>query len=287
MSTDPKQSENRERLQNAVLAIKTLQARLASVESGMREPIAVIGVGCRFPGGAIDPESYWRLLREGRDGTCEIPGWRWPVDEFYSDDPDAPGKMYVKRGGFVEGIENFDADFFGISAREALRLDPQQRLLLEVTWEALEDAGIAPDGLAGSSTGVFVGLTFNDYGEILRAAGTDYLDAYQMTGSCLNFGPGRIAYYLGLQGPALAIDTACSSSLVAVDSACRSLRTGQCDLALAGGANALLIPDGFVTACKARMLSADGRCKTFDAAANGFVRGEGCGVVVLKRLANA
>ncbi len=287
MSTDPKQSENRERLQNAVLAIKTLQARLASVESGMREPIAVIGVGCRFPGGAIDPESYWRLLREGRDGTCEIPGWRWPVDEFYSDAPDAPGKMYVKRGGFVEGIENFDADFFGISAREALRLDPQQRLLLEVTWEALEDAGIAPDGLAGSSTGVFVGLTFNDYGEILRAAGTDYLDAYQMTGSCLNFGPGRIAYYLGLQGPALAIDTACSSSLVAVDSACRSLRTGQCDLALAGGANALLIPDGFVTACKARMLSADGCCKTFDAAANGFVRGEGCGVVVLKRLANA
>jgi acyl transferase domain-containing protein/NADPH:quinone reductase-like Zn-dependent oxidoreductase/short-subunit dehydrogenase len=287
MPTDPKQSENRERLKNAVLAIQTLQAQLASARSGTREPIAVIGMSCRFPGGAIDPESYWQLLRDGRNGICEIPGWRWPVDEFYSDDPNQPGKMYVRRGGFVDGIENFDADFFGISAREALRLDPQQRLLLEVAWQALEDAAIAPDSLAGSNTGVFVGITSQDYDKIVRAAGNDYLDAYKLTGSCLNFGPGRIAYFLGLQGPALAIDTACSSSLVAFDSACRSLRTGQCDLALACGANALLIPDGFVSECKARMLSPDGFCKTFDAAANGFARGEGAAAVVLKRLADA
>jgi acyl transferase domain-containing protein/acyl carrier protein len=284
---DPKQSENRERLKSAVLAIKTLQTRLASAESSMREPIAVIGMGCRFPGGAIDPESYWQLLRDGRDGMGEIPGWRWPVEEFYSADPNAPGKMYVRRAGFVEGIENFDADFFGIAAREALRLDPQQRLLLEVAWEALEDAGVAPNGLAGSSTGVFVGITYSDYGEVLHDAGGEYIDTYHMTGSCLNFAPGRIAYYLGLQGPALAIDSACSSSLVAVDTACRSLRTRQCDLALSCGVNAMLSPEAFVTRCKARMLSADGVCRTFDASASGFARGEGAGVVVLKRLTDA
>ena len=287
MTNDPKQSENRERLKSAVLAIKTLQARLAAAESDVREPIAVIGMGCRFPGGAIDPESYWRLLRDGRNGMCEIPGWRWPVEEFYSDDPNVPGKMYVQRAGFVEGIENFDADFFGISAREALRLDPQQRLLLEVSWEALEDAGIAPGELAGSSTGVFVGITYSDYGEVLHDAGSEYIDTYYLTGSCLNFAPGRIAYYLGLQGPALAIDSACSSSLVAVDAACRSLRTRQCDLALSGGVNAMLSPEAFVTRCKARMLSADGVCRTFDASANGFARGEGAGIIVLKRLADA
>jgi acyl transferase domain-containing protein len=287
MQSDPKEYGNRERLKNAVIAIKKLQAQLESAERRQREPIAVIGMGCHFPGGASDPESYWQLLRDGRDGTSEIPAWRWPVDEFYSDDPDAPGRMYTRRGGFVEGIETFDADFFGISPREALRIDPQQRVLLEVTWEALEDAGLAPDNLLDSNTGVFIGITGSDYGEVVRSAGSQYLDAYHLTGCCPNFGPGRIAYLLGLRGPALAIDTACSSSLVAVDSACRSLRTGQCDLALAGGTNALLIPDTFVTTCKARMLAVDGRCKTFDAAANGYARAEGSGVVVLKRLADA
>ena len=287
MQSDPKEHANRERLKNAVLAIKTLQMQLESAERRQREPIAVIGMGCRFPGGASDPESYWQLLRDGRDGTSEIPGWRWPVDEFYSENPDAPGRMYTRRGGFVNGIEAFDADFFGISPREALRIDPQQRLLLEVTWESLEDAGLSPDNLIDSNTGVFIGITGSEYGEVLRSAGGEYLDAYHLTGCSPNFGPGRIAYLLGLRGPALAIDTACSSSLVAVDSACRSLRTGQCDLALAGGTNALLIPDSFVTTCKAHMLAVDGRCKTFDAAANGFARAEGSGIVVLKRLADA
>ena len=287
MQSDPREYGNRERLKNAVIAIKTLRAQLESAERRQREPIAVIGVGCRFPGGASDPESYWQLLRDGRDGTSEIPGWRWPLDEFYSEDPDAPGRMYTRRGGFVDGIETFDADFFGISPREALRIDPQQRVLLEVTWEALEDAGLPPDNLVDSNTGVFIGITGSDYGEVVRSAGGEYLDAYHLTGCCPNFGPGRIAYLLGLRGPALAIDTACSSSLVAVDSACRSLRTRQCDLALAGGTNALLIPDTFVTTCKARMLAVDGRCKTFDAAANGYARAEGSGIVVLKRLADA
>ena len=287
MPSDPTEYGNRERLKNAVIAIKTLQAQLESAERRQREPIAVIGMGCRFPGGASDPESYWQLLRDGRDATSEIPAWRWPVEEFYSEDPDAPGRMCTRRGGFVDGIETFDADFFGISPREALRIDPQQRLLLEVTWEALEDAGLPPDNLVDSNTGVFVGITGSDYGEVVRSAGGEYLDAYHLTGCCPNFGPGRIAYLLGLRGPALAIDTACSSSLVAVDSACRSLRTGQCDLALAGGANALLIPDTFVTTCKAHMLAVDGRCKTFDAAANGYARAEGSGIVVLKRLADA
>jgi acyl transferase domain-containing protein len=287
MQGDPKEYGNRERLKNAVIAIKTLQMQLESAERRQREPIAVIGMGCRFPSGASDPESYWQLLRDGRDGTSEIPGWRWPVDEFYSEDPDAPGRMYTRRGGFVDGIETFDADFFGISPREALRIDPQQRLLLEVTWEALEDAGLPPDNLVDSNTGVFIGITGSDYGEVVRSAGGEYVDAYYLTGCCPNFGPGRIAYLLGLRGPALAIDTACSSSLVAVDSACRSLRTGQCDLALAGATNALLIPDTFVTTCKAHMLAADGRCKTFDAAANGYARAEGSGIVVLKRLADA
>lgn len=171
MPIDPKEAENRERLKNAVVAIKTLQTQLASSEKRLREPIAVIGMGCRFPGGASDPESYWELLRDGRDGTCEIPGWRWPVEEYYSDDPNMSGRMYTRRGGFVDGVEYFDADFFGVSPREALRMDPQHRLLLEVAWEALEDAGVPAEDLAGSKTGVFVGITRSDYSDVLKSAG--------------------------------------------------------------------------------------------------------------------
>jgi acyl transferase domain-containing protein/NADPH:quinone reductase-like Zn-dependent oxidoreductase/nucleoside-diphosphate-sugar epimerase len=260
---------------------------MASIEERLHEPIAVIGMGCRFPGGANDPDRYWQLLREGRDATSEIPKWRWPVNDFFSSDLNAPGRMYTRRGGFVEGIEDFDSEFFGISPRESLKTDPQQRLLLEVSWETFENAALPPEGLAGSRTGVFVGITGSDYAQVLRAAGEENLDAYHLTGCCPSFGPGRISYLLGLQGPSLAVDTACSSSLVAVDLACRSLRAGQCDLALAGGVNALLIPDAFVTTSKARMLAPDGRCKTFDAAANGFARAEGCGMVLLRRLSEA
>src|SRR5262249_42931884 len=193
------------------------------------------------------------------------------------------GKMITRRGGFLEEVDCFDAAFFGVAPREAVRMDPQQRLLLEVVWEAIEHAGRCAEELAGTTTGVFVGISSGDYG---HAALTDpeTLDAYTGTGSALSIAANRISYIFGLQGPSLAVDTACSSSLVALDLACQSLRTGRCDLALAGGVNLMLSPELTIAFSQARMMSPDGRCKTFDAAADGYVRGEGCGVVVLKRL---
>jgi acyl transferase domain-containing protein len=227
------------------------------------------------------------LLREGVDAITEVPPDRWDLDAYYDPDPDAPGKMYARHGGFLADLAAFDADFFGVAPREAMKMDPQHRLFLEVAWEALEHAGLPPDRLEGSPTGVFLGITGTDYLRRLDGRGAEEIDAYHMTGGCLNFAAGRLAYLLGLQGPALAVDTACSSSLVAVHLACQSLRAGECRAALAGGVNAILAPQMTITLCKARMLAPDGRCKTFDARANGYVRGEGCGVVVLKRLADA
>jgi acyl transferase domain-containing protein/acyl carrier protein/protein-L-isoaspartate O-methyltransferase len=276
-----------ERLKKALVAIKTLQARVEALELEKNEPIAVTGLACRFPGHANDPAAFWRLLRDGVDGITEVPKSRWDIDAYYDADPDAPGKSYARHGGFIDAIDEFDPHFFGISPREARSIDPQHRLILEVAWEALEDASQFPGELQGTATGVFVGITTNDYADVLSAGGSEYLDAYQLTGCSLNFVAGRLAHVLGLHGPAMAIDTACSSSLVAVHLACQSLRAGECDMALAGGVNALLQPDTFISASKARMLSADGRCKTFDERANGFVRGEGCGVVVLRRLSDA
>jgi len=247
----------------------------------------VTGLGCRFPGHANDPEAFWRLLSNGVDAITEVPASRWPVDAYYSADPDAPGRTYTRHGGFIDRIDTFDPHFFGISPREARSIDPQHRLLLEVAWEALEHAGELPDRLSGTRTGVFVGITGNEYAQMLKVAGAQHLDAYHLTGCSPNFVAGRVSHLLGLQGPAMAVDTACSSALVGVHLACQSLRSGDCDLALAGGVNALLTPDQFITAAKARMLSADGRCKTFDARADGYGRGEGCGVVVLRRLSDA
>src|SRR5438477_647597 len=195
--------------------------------------------------------------------------------------------MATRWGGFLDGIDRFDSQFFGIAPRDAASMDPQHRILLEVAWEALEDAGQAPPRLTGSRTGVFVGITASDYVHRLLEAGADYVDNYMLTGTTLNFAAGRISYVLGLRGPSLAVDTACSSSLVAVHLAGQSLRSGECRLALAGGVNLMLAPHGTIATSRARMLAADGRCKTFDAAADGIVRGEGCGVVVLKRLSDA
>ncbi|MGI9180911.1 MAG: type I polyketide synthase, partial [Longimicrobiaceae bacterium] len=285
--TTPPQADHRERLQNALLAINKLQAKVAALESGRGEPIAVIGLACRFPGRANGPDAFWRLLRDGVDAVTEIPPSRFDIEEHFDADPDAPGKSYSRWGGFIEDVDRFDPHFFGISPREAVGIDPQHRLLLEAGWAAIESAGVAPTSLAGSRTGVFVGITGSDYAQLMKAAGPEQLNAYSATGSTSAFVAGRLSYVLGLQGPSVAVDTACSSSLSAVHLACQSLRGRDCELALAGGVNVMLTPDMFITTAKNRMLSTRGRCSTFDAAADGFVRGEGCGIVVLKRLSSA
>ncbi|MGE3806112.1 MAG: SDR family NAD(P)-dependent oxidoreductase, partial [Gemmataceae bacterium] len=250
------------------------------------EPIAIVGLSCRFPGGE-GPDAYWQLLAEGREAVREVPADRWDVDAYYDPDPDLPGKMYVRRGGLLEQIDRFDPAFFSIAPREALSLDPQQRLLLETAWEALEHAGLSAGNLATGRTGVFVGICGSEYAGLLQRRGEAVIDAYLGTGTSPAAAAGRLSYVLGLQGPCVAIDTACSSSLVAVSQACDSLRAGRCDAALVGGVNAMVVPEPMIAACKARMLSPAARCKTFDAAADGFARGEGCGVVVLKRLSAA
>ncbi len=260
------------------------QAVVAPAISSHTE-VAIIGVGCRFPGGAADPQAFWEVLRDGVDGISEIPPSRWDVRAYFDADPDKPGTMNSQYGGFVSSIDQFDAAFFGIAPREAVSMDPQQRLLLEVIWNALEHAGQAPDQLSGTDTGVFVGISTNDYAGLIDQAGL--ADSYRSTGNAASIAAGRISYALGLQGPSLAVDTACSSSLVAVHLACQSVRSGECRMAVAGGVNLILSPTSTVALSALHMLAPDGRCKTFDAGANGFVRGEGCGVVVLKRLADA
>ncbi|MGF7179799.1 SDR family NAD(P)-dependent oxidoreductase [Tunturiibacter psychrotolerans] len=274
-------------LERAVRTIGEMQAKLDALEREKREPIAIIGMSCRFPGQATSLEAYWNLLRDGGDAIREVPPDRWDIDAFYDPDPDCPGKMYTRMGGFLEEVDKFDAYFFGMSARETLKTDPQQRLATEVSWEAVEDAGINPKDLSGAQIGVFLGITNSDYARVVERAGLESIDAYHLTGNCLNFAAGRIAYLFGFHGPALAVDTACSSSGVSVHLACQSLRNRECNTALAGGVNLILSPEISITSTKARTLSPDGRCKTFDASANGYVRGEGCGIVVLKRLCDA
>ena len=250
------------------------------------EPIAIVAVACRFPG-APDPEAYWDVLSGGVDAIREIPEDRFDVDEYYDPDPEAPGKIYTRYGGYLEGIDGFDPEFFGISPREAVWMDPQQRLMLEIAWEGLERAGYAPASLRGSRTGVFVGVAANEYSQLLNTNSVETIEAHFITGNALNVIAGRVAFALGLEGPAMAVDTACSASLVAVHQACQALHSGDCDMALAGGVNVLVSPASIVATSRARMLSADGRCKTFDAAANGYARSEGCGILVLKRLSDA
>jgi acyl transferase domain-containing protein len=271
----------------ALLALKQMQAKLEALESAKYEPIAIIGMGCRFPGGADCPAAFWQLLHEGIDAIDRIPSDRWNIQDYYDSDPKAPGKMYVRDGGFVPHLKEFDAQFFRISPKEALSLDPQQRLLLEVSWEALENAAIAPEKLVGSQTGVFIGICGNDYWHHLVQRNPDTIDAYLTTGNTHSMASGRLSYIFGFNGPSISVDTACSSSLVAVHLAVTSLRNRECDLALAGGVNRLSLPEITINFAKAKMLSPDGRCKTFDAAANGFVRSEGCGAIVLKRLSDA
>lgn len=257
----------------------------AAAPSYQTEPIAVTGIGCRFPG-AASPAAFWKLLLDGVDAITDVPPGRWDVDAFYTPLESRPGKMNTRRGGFLDAVDQFDPVFFNLSPREAAQMDPQQRLLLEVGWEALEHAGVDPGSLAGRAVGVFVGISNNDY-DRLPSNRIGSRDAYTGTGNALSIAANRLSYVLDLRGPALAVDTACSSSLVAVHLACESIRRGESEMALVGGVNLILAPDVSVTLSQAQMLSPDGCCKTFDAAANGYVRGEGCAVMVLKPLSAA
>jgi acyl transferase domain-containing protein/SAM-dependent methyltransferase/acyl carrier protein len=272
----------------ALAAIKNLQDRIDAMERERIEPIAVIGMACRFPGGADNLQAYWELLRQGRDATCDLPAGRWDLDAYFDSNPDAPGKSYVRRGGFLAQVDGFDPQLFGISPREAAMIDPQHRLVLELAWEALEHANLAADRLQGSHTGVFVGISNPEYSaHLLWSGDARRINAYSGTGGSLGVAAGRLSYLLGLTGPSLIVDTACSSSLVSTHLACQSLRQRECDLALSGGVNLIFGPETFVNFSKARMLAPDGRCKTYDASADGYARGEGGGVLVLKRLSDA
>jgi acyl transferase domain-containing protein/acyl carrier protein len=266
------------------LLAKQMRAQVEDVLDA--EPIAIIGMGCRFPGGADNPAAYWELLKNKVDAVAEIPADRWDIDSLYDADFEKPGKMSTRWGGFISDVAGFDPTFFGIAPREARQMDPQQRLFLEVAYEALEDAGQLRDQLAGSQTGVFVSSYHNDYA-LMEYADARNIDARTITGTLHSIVPNRLSFLLNLRGPSLNIDTACSSSLVAVHLACQSLRTRESDLALAGGVNLIISPDLNISLSKGGFMSPDGHCRAFDAGGNGFVRGEGCGVVVLKRLSDA
>jgi acyl transferase domain-containing protein/NADPH:quinone reductase-like Zn-dependent oxidoreductase/SAM-dependent methyltransferase/short-subunit dehydrogenase/acyl carrier protein len=253
-----------------------------------KDPIAIIGIGCRFPGGVYDTESFWKLLVEGREAVVDVPPDRWNIERFFDAEPGLPGKSIARRGGFLDAIDQFDPQFFGISPREAPYVDPQHRLLLETAWEAIEDAGLVLDLEHGTDLGVFVGISHNDYQAIQGTPWEHFgVSPHSPTGSAHSIAANRISYCFNLRGPSVAMDTACSSALTAVHAACEHIRAGRGDTALAGGVTVMITPGGFIGFSQASMLSPEGRCKAFDASADGFVRGEGAGMVLLKRLSQA
>ncbi|MEM7532860.1 MAG: type I polyketide synthase [Chloroflexota bacterium] len=285
MSDGQTQTTELAALQRAALALKEMRTKLEALEYSRSEPVAVVGLACRMPGDGNTPEAFWEILYNGKDTITEIPTERWDADAYYDPTPGTPGKMYTRHAAFLSEVDQFDPLFFGISPREAASMDPQQRLLLEVSWEALENAGYAPNHLPRQS-GIFIGMSETDYATLPLPPHVD-ADTYDDIGNDLCFASGRLAYILGVQGPNIALDTACSSSLVALHLAIQSLRNDECELALAGGVHLNLSPDTFVMLAQSRALSPDGRCKTFDETADGYGRGEGCGVLVLKRLSKA
>lgn len=250
------------------------------------EDIAIVGIGCRLPGSVNSSAALWQLLQENQDALAEVPPDRWNLDDYYDEEAGVAGKINSKFGAFLQNVDQFDANFFSISPREAELMDPQQRILLQTTWHAFENAGIKPSSVAGSNTGVFVGISSNDYSRLQIESGVE-MQAYSGTGNALSIAANRLSYTFDLQGPSVAVDTACSSSLVALHNANQSLRTGQCSMAVVAGVNLILSPDLSVTFSQAKMLSPEGKCKTFSDDADGYVRGEGCTVVVLKRLSDA
>lgn len=273
-------------LKRAYLTMERLQRQVAEYERAHAEPVAIVGAGCRLPGGVTDTDSYWRMLARATDAVGEIPAGRWDHEAFYDEEAGKPGKIYTRAGAFLDDLDHFDHDFFGISQREAVAMDPAQRLSLQVCWEALEDSGHAPSGLAGSRTGVFMGAASWDY-ITAQLRHPDDVSAYTSSGAAMSFIPARIAYLLDLRGPNLAVDSACSASLLAVHQACQSLRLGECDMALAGGVNVVLSPMLMISQSQFGSVSRQGRARSFSDSADGYVRGEGCGVVVLKRLSDA
>ena len=253
-----------------------------------KERIAIIGAGCRFPGGVTSKDSLWKLLVEGREGVVEVPSDRWNVERYYDAEPGVAGKSIALRGGFIDAIDQFDPQFFGISPREAPYVDPQHRLLLETAWEAIEDAGLVLDFERGTDLGVFVGISHNDYQGIQTTSFDHFgIGPHSPTGTAHSIAANRISYCLNLRGPSVAMDTACSSALTAVHAACEHIWAGRGDVALAGGVTVMISPGGFIGFSQAAMLSPEGRCAAFDASASGFVRGEGAGMVLLKRLSRA
>ena len=280
------QSDNLSPIKRALYEIRTLKGKLHDLERSQNEPVAIVGLGLRFPGDASNAASLWKILADSVDTLSEIPAGRWSIDRYFDSDPDAPGKMYTRSCHFISDRAAFDAQFFGITPREAVSQDPQQRIALEVAWEALENAGCSPASAAANHAGVFLALSNSDYGRMVFRE-TDGIDIYSSTGTNSSVAAGRISYLLGLEGPSVVVDTACSGSLVTIHLACQSLRSRECRLALAGGVNLILSPEININFSKARMMAPDGRCKTFDSRADGYVRGEGCGMVVLKRLSDA
>ena len=286
MSSNPTPMAELSPVKRALLEIRELRARLAELESERTQAIAIVGMSIRAPGGVTDVDSFARMLWSGTDAITDIPADRWPLEQWYAEAQDAAGKMYTRVGGFVGNVDQFDAEFFGIAPVEAASMDPQQRMVLELSWHALEHAGHAPSSLAGTRAGVYLGISNSDYGRALFAH-PELIDPYFSPGTAFSVAAGRVSYVLGLQGPAISVDTACSSSLVSLHLACQGLRLGECDLALAGGVNLILTPELNINFSKAGMMSRDGRCRTFDADAAGYVRGEGGGMVVLRRLRDA